>query len=126
MVMTKEDLIKTLIATGMTDDEISDAIYAERARVDELSAARDDVIVAFEDYLKILIPEIHITQKDEDYLEKLFLSMEKDFKFAGDFLKKAKKPTEDKDTKDKPKATPKKDKTSDEVLDWFLKEIERM
>lgn len=125
MTLTKEDLIKALVATGMTNDEISNAIYAERNRMDEVEAARDDLILAFESYLETLIPEISITQSDEDYLEKLFLSMEKDLKFAGDILKNAKKPTETKETKDKPKAAPKKEASPDEVLNWFLKELER-
>lgn len=122
ITMTREDLIKALIATGMTDDEIFEAVYTERDRASEIETARTELIDAFEEYLKVLIPDISITQEDKDYLEKAFLSMEKDFKSAGDILRNIKKPTE---TKDKAKATSKKEATADDILDWFLKELER-
>ena len=86
MTMTKEDLIKALVATGMTDDEIYEAIDIERQNQEDLEVARWDLIAAFETYLEALIPDISITQEDEEDIEKSFISMEKDLEIAADLL----------------------------------------
>ena len=86
MTMTKEDLIKALVATGMTDEEIYDAIDIERQNQEDLEVARWDLIAAFETYLEALLPDLSITQEDEEDIEKSFISMEKDLKIAANLL----------------------------------------
>lgn len=117
--MTKdvEKIIKELAQTSLTEQEIIEAVYAERASKEELELARKDLIDTFCFYIETLIPECDATKEDTKFLEEQLILFEKDLEKAADILKTTLK--EEK----KPTSSNSKDIPDEVLIKKFLKDL---
>ena len=113
------DLIRTLANTDLTESDILDALYKERSRKDDLNVCRNDLVDAFVEYLKVITPDIDISEDDIEFLNKQLDNFEKDFAMAADILKKT---TDKKDNTAKTECKC-KNKSDKDIFDEFFKAL---
>lgn len=75
--MTNKQLIEALALSELSEADIVDMIHSERTKKSKIVSARNNIIVAFEKYLKIFLPDLSFSTEDRKFFEEQFHELEK-------------------------------------------------